>query len=222
LPPFPKAFNYVTAHNGFIWRFRTANLLPKDEVEEVFARYEQVCAVYPRVDSDMVSSHGDLKPESILFDGQRVWLVDWQAAFLNDRYFDLAVVANFLVATEADEKAYLQEYFGQPPDEYQLARFFLMKQVTHMFYATVFLLLGSAGKPVSHDDKLPLFGDFHQRIWAGEVSLAANDMRIVYGRVHWKQLLQNVRGARLDDALRIVGDRHASTEGGQRLLPIAP
>jgi thiamine kinase-like enzyme len=80
LPPFPKAFNYVTAHNGFIWRFRKANLLPKGEIEEVFTRYEQVCAAYPRLDSDMVSCHMDLKPENILFDGQHVWLVDWKAA----------------------------------------------------------------------------------------------------------------------------------------------
>ena len=111
LPPFPKAFNYVTAHNGFIWRFRKANLLAKDEVEEIFTRYEQVCAVYPRLDSDMVSSHSDLKPENILFDGQRVWLVDWQAAFVNDRYFDLAVVANFVVTNDADERSLSSRVF---------------------------------------------------------------------------------------------------------------
>ncbi len=84
LRPFPKGFNYVTAHNGFIWRFRTASLLSSGEIEEVFTLYEQVCAAYPRLDSDMVSCHSDLKPENILFDGQRVWLVDWQAAFVND------------------------------------------------------------------------------------------------------------------------------------------
>jgi hypothetical protein len=38
LPRFPKAFNYVTAHNGFIWRFRKAGLLPKGEIEEIFTR----------------------------------------------------------------------------------------------------------------------------------------------------------------------------------------
>ncbi|HLH17147.1 MAG TPA: hypothetical protein VKX45_07995 [Bryobacteraceae bacterium] len=27
LPPFPREFNYITAHNGFIWRFRGAGLL---------------------------------------------------------------------------------------------------------------------------------------------------------------------------------------------------
>lgn len=119
LPLFPKAFNYVTAHNGFIWRFRAANLLPKIEIEEIFTRYEQVCAVYPRLDPDMVSCHNDLKPENILFDGHRVWLVDWQAAFVNDRYLDLAIVANFVVTNDAEETAYLQEYFEEPPDEYQ-------------------------------------------------------------------------------------------------------
>ena len=221
MPPFPKAFNYVTAHNGFIWRFRAANLLPRNEIEEIFTRYEQVCAIYPRLDTDMVSCHSDLKPENILFDGQRVWLLGWQAAFVNDRYFDLAIVANFVVTNDADERTYLGEYFGQPPDEYQMGRFFLMRQVLHMFYATVFLLLGSAGKPVNQSESLPSFRDFHQRIWAGEVNLADNDVRIVYGRVHWAQLVQNMRQARFDEALRIVSNRHASSEGVRQLLPVA-
>src|ERR1035437_5001389 len=51
----------------------------------------------PRLDADLVSCHMDLKPENILYDGRRVWLIDWMAAFLNVRYFDLAIVANFVV-----------------------------------------------------------------------------------------------------------------------------
>jgi len=222
LPPFPKAFNYITMHNGFIWGLRAANLLPKNETEEVFRQYAQVSAVYPRVDSDMVSCHQDLKPGHVLFDGHRVWLVDWLAAFVNDRYFDLAIVANFVVNNDAEEKTYLQEYFGQPPDEYQLARLFLMRQVMHMMYAAVFLLVGSSGKPVDQSEGVPEFRYFHRRIWAGEVNLADNDMKGVYGRVHWEELLRNVRRARFDEALRIVSDRHACPKGMRRLLPTAP
>ena len=222
LPPFPKAFNYVTAHNGFIWRFRKAGLLPKGEIEEIFTRYEQVCAAYPRLDSDMVSCHSDLKPENILFDGQRVWLVDWQAAFVNDRYFDLAVAANFVVTNNADEWTYLEQYFGRPPDEYQRARFFLMRQVVHMFAAAVFLLLGSAGKPISQTENLVSFKDFHRRIWGGDVNLADNDLKILYGMVHWEQLLQNMRRTRFDEALGIVSERNTSQEGVRRLLPCSP
>jgi Ser/Thr protein kinase RdoA (MazF antagonist) len=221
LPPFPKAFNYVTAHNGFIWRFRAASLLSRGEIDEIFTRYEQVCAAYPRLDSDMVSCHSDLKPENILFDGQRVWLVDWQAAFVNDRYFDLAVAANFVVTNDADERTYLEQYFGQLPDEYQRARFFLMRQVVHLFYATVFLLLGSAGKPISQGENLPSFRDFHRRIWAGEVNLADNNLKIVYGMVHWQQLLQNTPRTRFDEALGIVSERNTSQGPVRLLLPSA-
>jgi aminoglycoside phosphotransferase (APT) family kinase protein len=221
LPPFPRVPNHINtscmflinkgaAVDGFIQRFQAANILPKGESEELFARYAQVAAVYPHHDPDMVSSHNDLfKPDNILFDEHRVWLVDWEAAFLNDRYADLAVVANLVVTTDAEERIYLQEYFGGPPDQYQLARFFLAQQVAHMFYAMVFLLLGSSGKPIDWSETVPEFRDFHRRIWAGEVNLADNQMKIVYGRVHLEQLLRSVRQARFNEALRIVADRHA-------------
>jgi hypothetical protein len=222
LPPFPKTFNYVTAHKFFIWRLRTASLLPEAEIEEVFSGYERICAVYPRLDADLVSCHMDLKPENILFDGRSVWLIDWMAAFLNDRYFDLAIVANFVVTNEADERTYLAEYFGQPPDEYQRARFFLMCQVMHMLSAAVFLQLGAAAKPIRKGANPPSFRGFHERIWAGEIDLSDNERMIVYGRVHWEQLLQNMRQARLAEALRVVEERNARSDGPHLLSPSAP
>jgi len=197
------------------------HLLSDAEIEEVFHRYQQICAVYPRLDADLVSCHMDLKPENILFDGRRVWLVDWQAAFVNDRYFDLAIVANFVVTSDVDERIYLEEYFGQPPDEYHLARFFLMRQVMHMLSAAVFLLLGSAGKPIRQNENPRSFREFHERIWAGKIDLADNDQKIVYGMVHWEQLLQNVRQPRFDEAIRIVSERN-TIQKGMSLLPSAP
>jgi hypothetical protein len=170
-----------------------------------------VVAVYPRHEPDIVSCHNDLKPESIVFDGHRVWLPDWEAGLLNDRYFDLAIVANFVVSGEADEKAYLQHYFGQPPDEYEEARFFLMRQVLHLFYAAMFLCLASPGKPVGRNENALGFEDFHRRLWAGEVSLVDNQMKFAYGRVHWEQFLENTRQARFQEALRIASDRSKKT-----------
>jgi aminoglycoside phosphotransferase len=221
LPPFPARANQLntfctfllhkgSALDGFRQRFQAANLLPQSESEHLFAVHAQLAAVYPRHDSDLVSSHNDLfRPDNILFDGHRVWLVDWEAAFLNDRYADLAVVADFVVAHEAEEQIYLQEYFGQPPDEYQLARFVVMRQVVHLFYAMAFLLLGSAGEPVNRSENVPTFRDFHRHLWAGEVNLADHQRKTVYGRVHWNQLLHDRQQPRFNEALKIISDRNA-------------
>jgi len=220
LPLFPKAFNWVTSHNFFIWRLRKAGLLPKSEIEEAFSRYEQVCAAYPRRDSDMVSCHSDLKPDNILFDGRRLWLVDWQAAFVNDRYFDLAVAANYVLTSDADERTYLERYFGQRPDEYQRARFFLMRQVVHMLAAAIFLLLGSAGGSIERSGELPSFRELYGRMWAGEIDLVDNDQKILCGMVHLEELLRNMRRTRFDEALGIVLAN--GSLGDSLLLPGAP
>jgi aminoglycoside phosphotransferase (APT) family kinase protein len=220
LPPFPKEFNFVTAHNGFIWRFRTAALVPQHELDEAFTHYDQICAVYPRLDADMVSSHMDLKPDNILFDGERIWLVDWQAAFLNDRYFDLSVVANYLVDSESEDSTLLETYFDRKPDEYQRARFFLMRQALHMFSAAVFLMLGSGGKPIEQPANMPSLEEFHRSVWEGKVNFADKDQQIISGLVHWKRYVHSMRQPRLAEALRIVSTRN--TEGTRMLLPSAP
>jgi thiamine kinase-like enzyme len=95
--------------------------------------------------------------------------VDWEAGFLNDRYFDLAVVANFVITNDAEEEAYLRTYFGEAAGAYRLARFYLMRQIAHMSYAMVFMRLGSIGKAIEPNTKVPGFRDFHNRIWTGEV-----------------------------------------------------
>lgn len=220
LPPFGRApfntsctflLNKGSGLHGFLDKFQAANLLPKVESEEFIARCAEVAALYPYDDAEMVSSHNDLfKPDNILFNGQRVLLVDWEAAFLNDRYADLAVVANQLVTNDEEEAAYLHEYFGAAPNAYQQARFHLMQQTSHLFYTMAYLWMGAPEKAIDWGRSLPQFRDYHRRIWAGEVDLADPDVKIAYSRVHWELFLENARGARYKDALRIVSDRHAA------------
>jgi aminoglycoside phosphotransferase (APT) family kinase protein len=207
--PFPRAVNYLDAMDGFVRKFQAAKILPEGEAEELFEGYRRVASVYPRDDSNMVSSHNDLKPENVLFDGERVWLVDWEAGFRNDRYADLAVVANFVVTNDAEEDAYLRTYFGEAAGEYRVARLYLMRQFLHVFYPAVLVLFGLAGKAIGSSKEAPGFREFHDRIWAGEVSLASDEAKLQYARVHMNQFLRNIREARFQEALRIVSDRHA-------------
>jgi hypothetical protein len=81
-----------------------------------------------------------------------------------------------------------------------------------MFYTMAYLWLGSSGKPVSLSDPVPEFTAFHRRLWARGVNLEDKDNKIVYGRVHWERLRQNMRQARFDDALRIVSNGHRRSQ----------
>src|SRR5690242_11123733 len=207
LPPFPVSpFNTTCTFllhkgpmlEGLLQKFRTSGILPEHQTLELLTRYEQVAAVYSRLDPDLAPGHNDLfKPDNMLFDGRRLWLVDWEAAFQNDRYADLAVVANMIVTSDAEERVYLHEYFGGPPDEYQRARFYLMQQLAHMFYAMALLTLGS---PADLSEPVPAYRDYQRRFWAREIGLPDNQAKAVFGRVHWEQLAHNMRQSRFDEA----------------------
>jgi hypothetical protein len=223
LPPFPIVpghlnttctflLNRGPALDGFLQKVQGAKLLPEDERDELLARHAQLAAVYPYGDAEMVSSHNDLfKPDNILYDGKQLWFIDWEAAFRNDRYADLAVAANLIVTNEADERVYLQEYFGEAPDSYRLARFFLAQQLAHMFYAMVYLLMGAAGKPVDWSEPAPAFVDFQRRLWAGEVDLSDSRTKIAYGKLHWERFRENTGQPRFSEAIAAVSNRHAAS-----------
>ena len=205
LPPFAFRINYLDRMDGFVQKFKAANILPESMTAEAFKQYERIKQVYPHNPEGLVSCHNDLKPENILFDGDRVWLVDWEAAFLNDRYMDLAVIANFVIISADDEKGYLERYFGEEITEYHYARFFLMQQMLHLFYLTAFLLFGgSDSAPVDLDAAKPGFREFHNSMWAGKIDLANIEAKHQYALIHLEQLLHNLRLDRYEEALRVV------------------
>jgi aminoglycoside phosphotransferase (APT) family kinase protein len=215
LPPFaevPKEFNTSCtflvregpALDGFLTRVRASMVLSATEEEEVFAAHAKAVDVYRRLAPDVVSCHNDLKPENVVFDGRHVWAVDWEAAGLNDRYSDLAVFANFVTTSEEEERDYLTTYFGRPPSEYESARFFVMRQISHMFYALGFPFLGSLRGGVVPEGPGPDFVEYHRRIWDGGVDVKDAQTKMVYGRVHLERLLGNTRSARFAGALAIL------------------
>lgn len=206
IPPFLKTIHSLDTANRFVKKIQAEKILPEDKTKGLFGLFEKIISIYPRNDEDMVASHNDLKPENILYDGSGVWLTDWEAAFTNDRYSDLAIVANFAVTNEADETAYLNRYFRREVTKYELARFYLMQQIIHMSYFTVFMTIAAPkGNPIDLNVIAKYdFRDFHNRMWAGEIDLANNESRLEYALVHMEKLHSNMRLDRFNNSLKIV------------------
>lgn len=191
---------YLDSLDGFVRSLRP--LLPPQTAEELLALYARASAVYPRDEAGWVPCHNDLKPQNTLYDGERFWLIDWEAAFMNDRYVDLAVTANFHTHDEAEADAFLAAYFGAPPSAEQRARLFLMQQIVSVGYAAIFASIAArAGLAWEPEAPVPDFGDFHRRIVAGELDLGGAEAKRDYARLHLSRALEAMRSPRFTQAI---------------------
>jgi thiamine kinase-like enzyme len=208
LPGFPSIVNFLEAIDMMIVGFKAAAILPGAATDECLRLYSILRKSYPRNDPNKVSSHNDLNINNVLYDGNRVWIVDWEAAFSNDAYADLANVANSFVSNEAQEELYLNEYFGGELDDYKRARFFLMQQVNHVFYAMVLLNLAALGKKpgtkLQPSADIPRLRGAYELVLADRLSLKTCEGQFLMGQMFLNEALLGLTSPRFDSSLKIM------------------
>jgi aminoglycoside phosphotransferase (APT) family kinase protein len=74
-----------------------------------------------------VACHNDLLTANFLFDGVRLWIVDWEYAGMGDRYFDLGNVSVNNGFDEAADARLLAAYWGEPCTARRFAALRLMR-----------------------------------------------------------------------------------------------
>jgi thiamine kinase-like enzyme len=91
-------------------------------------RIEAAFALAP---TPAVPCHNDLLPANLLFDEDRVWLLDYEYAGMNDLFFDLANLSVNAGLDEAADERLLRLYFGHP-ERAAWARLQLMKVMSEL------------------------------------------------------------------------------------------
>ena len=196
-PAFPPLVDGLEAMDGLIARLRAMDILDGAATAELFARYDAVRAGYRTRAEDLVSSHNDLNPGNVLYDGVRLWLVDWEAAFLADRYIDLATVANWFTRDAAGEAMLLATYFGRAPAPEERARFDRMRLVNHVFTGAIFLNGAMAERPGRLEDRTlagPDLTALHAGLGTGDFDILAWENRVAYGKARLAAALAGLRG----------------------------
>lgn len=97
--------------------------------------------------ASLVSSHNDPNPRNLLFDGARLWLVDWELASRNDPLFDLAIATLDIAGTPELEAALLTSALGSAPDTALRARLRVVRQLARLFYGCIALDAVGANRP---------------------------------------------------------------------------
>jgi thiamine kinase-like enzyme len=99
--------------------------------------YADVLALAGRIESSLtgpehepVPCHNDLLTANFVRDGQRVCIVDWEYAGMNDRYFDLGNLSVNNGFGPDEDRALLELYFEEPVTERRFAALALMRLIS--------------------------------------------------------------------------------------------
>lgn len=207
-PAFPAGPGHLDAVDGFIADFLAADFLNPDAIAEHRLRFSQIREVW-RADDVTLPSHNDLNPGNVVFDGRRMWLVDWEAAHANDRYGDLGCIAHSLNATPDQETVLLGAWLGRAPDEAESARLTLMRQVWPMAQAMLILRRVADDRPDLASRSPVLTARSIDRvladIGAGRLDMTAPEGRLEFGKALLDQLLVGLRSPRFARALDVMG-----------------
>jgi thiamine kinase-like enzyme len=132
--------------------------------ERAAAYASEIEAAFGQAPEPRVACHNDLNTANWIVDGDRLWLLDWEYAGMNERFFDLgAMTANNEMSADAEEML-LIAYFGARTPR-RAARLALMK----------------------------VLSDFREAMWA-QVQQAISVLDVDYQQyvdLHFDRLLRN-------------------------------
>ena len=165
-------------------------------------RLADLRAAYPWTSEPQVSSHNDVNLLNVLYDGDRLWLIDWELAFANDAYADLAIVANNLADTEERVDALLAAWASGPPTEVQRARLQVMRCLSQLYYATL-ILSGFAGRGAGEPRGVTP-DELRTAIEAGELAPASPQLLFELGRTNLRAFHDATATRDYQSALRLV------------------
>lgn len=185
--------------------FSTSSISEWPVVAACLNKYAKIKDVFPSENDDLVFCHNDLNPGNILCESGRIWIIDWQAACLGNRYVDLASICNFFIHTQAQQRVFLDRYFDGPFAETNLSKLYLMCQVSRLLYALLMFKLASQQRAADyqHDANMEgvTMGLFGMKVSKGEISLSEYNGQLLFGKALINQVFEQTAAKRFDAAI---------------------
>lgn len=155
-------------------------------------------------DGPQVASHNDVSPRNLMSDGARLWLVDWELAWLSDPLVDLAIASTELAVGDALERELLAASFGRAPDRALLARLAVTRLLARLAYGViVFDSLPPA--PDSLDGALTPDG-FRAAVADGRLTPGSRDIAAAFARMSLADFARGVAAPTFADTLLAAAD----------------
>lgn len=131
---FPEPYTIGTRAYNRLREIQQQLNVPQEELAIYFEALKRLKAFNEKHDV-LQPIHGDLNQGNVLYDGQKVHLIDWGDSVTSDIFDDLGGVAHYFGMTPAEEQALLKAYFGDHLPEKALLRLKVKRLETLLHHA---------------------------------------------------------------------------------------
>ena len=202
-PIFPAFVDYPDIVARLFAHVRRTGLFATGLLDAHVERLERLSEAYAAGATGPVSSHNDPVPNNILFDGERLWLIDWESAYRNDPLVDVAIVLDNLARSPELEGVLLQAWLGRAPDEALRIRLELVRALARLYYAGVLLSASAAASWVTGDTDLsaPTVAEFRHAIRTGRLKPGTPETKHILGKMFLASFFQGVAPPDLEAAV---------------------
>ncbi|EIG63828.1 phosphotransferase family protein [Bradyrhizobium sp. WSM1253] len=153
-PLFPYFLDYPEIVNRLWTHVCKTGLFVDGLLDEASSRLTEIRGTYGLRAEHFVSSHNDVLPRNVLFDGERLWLIDWETAYCNDPLVDVATALDNFAQSPELEEMLLLAWLGREPDRPLRDRLTQVRALTRLHYAGVLFSASALGPRDRPDDNL--------------------------------------------------------------------
>lgn len=205
-PAFAPVADYPTILRAMLDRLLATDLYGGGLLDPHRDGFERIREAYPWDEAVLVSSHNDPHPGNILFDGARLWLIDWETAYRNDPAVDVAVMTLYLANTPELQEALIRSWLGRASDPVLRARLVLMRQLVKLFYGFANGLYVAGSQPGLVETDMAALTPAEFRLAMDDKRLIPNspEAQRVGGKVALRSFIDGLATPAFAEALAIV------------------
>jgi hypothetical protein len=184
-PVFPYFVNYPDIVARLFAHVCRTGLFAAGVLDRYVEKMELLRQAYNSDATGLVSSHNDFIPSNILFDGERLWVIDWESAYCNDSLVDVAIALDNLARSPELEDVLLNAWLCRSPNEDLLRRLEKVRALTRLYYAGVLLSASAAASWLSGevDLSIPTVAGFEEAIRTGRLKPGAPNTKHILGKM---------------------------------------
>ncbi len=189
-PIFPRFVEYPDIVTR-LWNYVCGTgLFAQGVLDEYTEHLEAIREDYVWQPEKTVSSHNDPIPSNILFDGERLWMIDWELAYRNDPLVDVAIMLdNLPTSTEGD---FLRSWSGGKLKDDFFLRLEQARALSRLDYAGVMLSASVAASWITGDTdtSTPTLTEFENAVRDGRFKPGAPETKHMLGKMFLASFLR--------------------------------